>query len=115
MIEPLPACEMQCRGDERHPGHYMRLRFDVAMRQQAGLRKAPRQIEQDAGDLGQRTAVDQKGRHRAGRIDLEVVRLAHVLAVIASVAKQSSFLQSRDMDCRIASLLVMTKNTPIPA
>ena len=30
----------------------MRLRFDVAMRQQAGLRKAPRQIEQDAGDLG---------------------------------------------------------------
>src|SRR5215475_3318757 len=68
MVEPLPACRMDGRGDERHPRHRLRLGLDI-LRQQAGLREPLGEIEQDAGHFGEQSAVDQQGRHLALRID----------------------------------------------
>ena len=49
----------------------MRLRFGVAGRQEPCLGVAPREIVQDAGDLGERAAVDQQRRHLAFRVERE--------------------------------------------
>ena len=55
----------------------LRVAFGIAG-QQLGAGKSPREIEEDACDLGQRAAVDDECRHFPFRIEREIGRRAHV-------------------------------------
>ena len=56
VLQPLPPRRMDGRGDEAHPGHHPRLGLRIVQRQQPRLGIPPRQVVEDAGDLGQRAA-----------------------------------------------------------
>jgi hypothetical protein len=63
----------------KDPGQRLRLGLDIVRRQQSGVGKALGEIEQDGGDFGQRTAVDDEGRDLAFRIEREKFGRAHVV------------------------------------
>ena len=99
IVHPALPRRMQGGGNEGHPGNHLRLRLDIASRQQSGVGKTPRKIKQDRGDLGQRTPVDHEGRDLAFRIELKKFRAAHVVLLERhrlGLEGHSNFIQ-RDM------------------
>jgi hypothetical protein len=60
MLDALPARGMDRRSNEAHPGDCLGFGLDVVGRQQVCLREPLGQIDQDAGDLGERSMLEYR-------------------------------------------------------